>query len=62
MSPEQLAAAQKQSDQKMLAHWTVVDRALAFDGKGDRLCTGEDYGDFEMYVDWRITTGGDSGL
>jgi len=62
MSPEQLAAAQQQADEQMRAHWKVVDGALAFDGKGASLCTVEDYGDFEMYVDWKISPGGDSGI
>jgi len=37
-------------------------RALVFDGAGDNLCTVKDYGNFEMYVDWKIEPGGDSGI
>lgn len=62
MSPEQLAEAQKKADQRMRDHWKVVDGTLVFDGKGDSLCTVEDYGDFEMYVDWKIMKDGDSGV
>lgn len=62
MSPAELAAAQTAADDRMRAHWQVVDGALAFDGRGESLCTGSDYGDFEILVDWKIEAGGDSGL
>lgn len=62
MSPDQLAEAQKAADQRMRDHWKVVDGVLVFDGKGDNLCTAKDYGDFELYVDWKIEAKGDSGI
>ena len=62
MSPEDLAAAQEKADERMREHWSVQDEALVFDGKGDNLCTARDYGDFELYVDWRILRDGDSGI
>jgi hypothetical protein len=62
MTPDQLAEAQKKADDSMRAHWKVVDGALEFDGKGESLCTAKDYGDFEMYVDWKIKPKGDSGI
>jgi hypothetical protein len=62
MTKEQLAAEQKKADERMRAHWKVEDGALVFDGKGDSLCTAKDYGDFEMYVDWKILPKGDSGI
>jgi HEAT repeat protein len=62
MTPAELASAQAAADEKMRAHWKVVDGVLAFDGKGDSLCTKGDYGDFELLVDWKIEEGGDSGL
>lgn len=62
MSPEQLAKAQEAADKRMRDHWKVVDGALVFDGKGDSLCTAEDFGDFELYVDWKIMPHGDSGI
>ena len=46
----------------MRAHWKVEDGALVFDGKGRSLCTAKDYGDFEMWVDWKILPKGDSGV
>ena len=62
MSPAALAAAQDEADEEMRAHWHVVDGVLQFDGKGKSLCTVKDYGDFEMFVDWKILPAGDSGI
>ena len=62
MSAEELSAAQMEADESMRAHWKVVDGVLEFDGKGKSLCTDKDYGDFELYVDWKILKGGDSGI
>jgi hypothetical protein len=62
MKPDQLAAAQKKADESMRAHWKVEDGALVFDGKGQSLCTAKDYGDFELWVDWKILPHGDSGI
>jgi len=62
MTPDQLAEAQKKADEDMRAHWQVIDGALVFDGKGRSLCTAKDYGDFELYVDWKILPHGDSGI
>jgi len=62
MTPDQLAEAQRKADKGMRKHWKVVDGALEFDGKGKSLCTAKDYGDFEMFVDWKIKAKGDSGI
>ncbi len=62
MTPQELATAQAAADDRMRAHWKVIDGVLVFDGKGESLCTAADYGDFELLVDWRIEKGGDSGL
>ena len=62
MTPAELAAAQAAADETMRAHWKVVDGVLAFDGKGESLCTKGDYADFELLADWKIEKGGDSGL
>lgn len=62
MTPEQLADAQKKADEQMRAHWKVEDGVIVFDGKGSSLCTAKDYGNFEMYVDWKILPKGDSGI
>ncbi len=45
-------------------HWTVdTDKGeIVSDGKGVYLTTEEDYGNFELYVDWNLAPNGDSGI
>ncbi len=62
LSPDALATAQAKGDDSAHAHWSVADGALVFDGKGQSLCTAKAYGDFEMYVDWKIPAKADSGI
>jgi len=62
MSPEELRIAQQKADEEMRRHWRVVAGELVFDGKGHSLCTARDYCDFELFVDWKIEPGGDSGI
>jgi hypothetical protein len=62
MTPEQLAARQKEVNDRILPHWMVKDGVLHYDGKGNSLQTAKDYGDFELWVDWKIGPGGDSGI
>lgn len=62
LTPEQLADKQKEANEKYLPHWTIKDGILHYDGKGNSLQTIKDYGDFELYVDWKIEKKGDSGL
>ena len=61
-SPEDLAKAQAEADEDMRQHWSVQDGVLLFDGKGRSLATAKDYGDFELWVDWKIEPAGDSGI
>jgi HEAT repeat protein len=62
MSKEELAQKQKAVDATIGESWTVKDGMIVFNGKGNNLCSVKDYGDFEMWVDWRITKSGDSGI
>jgi len=62
LTPEQTAKAQEEADDVMRQGWRVEDGALVFSGHGRSLCTAKDYGDFEMYVDWKISPRGDSGI
>jgi Domain of Unknown Function (DUF1080) len=62
MSPPERARAQEKANEKALPHWKVQDGILTYDGKGDSLQTARDYGDFELYVDWKIEEKGDSGI
>ena len=62
LSPDELAAKQKAANEKMLLHWTVQDGILLYDGKDNNLQTAKDYGNFELWVDWKLGPKGDSGL
>lgn len=58
MSQEALAAAQKEADLAAAASWVVREEGvLTFTGKGQNLCTERTYGDFEMWVDWKLLPG-----
>lgn len=55
MTALQLAEQQQDADQRMRENWRVEDGCLAYFGNGfDNICTVEQYGDFEMLVDWRL--------
>jgi hypothetical protein len=74
LSPAEKAAKQKESNDEYLKHWSVIDGILVFDGVGadkltphvekggQNLQTVKEYGDVELYVDWCIEAGTDSGL
>lgn len=57
-----LQEAQTVADTMMRDHWSVIDGVLTYDGKGQSLCTDKDYGDFDLYVEWKIPPGADSGI
>ena len=42
--------------------WKVVDGALVTKGKSGDICTVEEFADFELQVDWKISPGGNSGI
>jgi len=62
LTKEALAKRQEQADKRILPHWKVDEGVLVYDGKADSLQTAKDYGNFELYVDWKIGKGGDSGI
>jgi hypothetical protein len=62
LNPEELAKAHETANAKFLPHWTVQNGVIHYDGKGNSLQTVKDYGDVEMYVDWKIREKGDSGI
>jgi hypothetical protein len=62
LNAEQLSKAQKATDEKVLPHWKVEDGILINDTKGGNLATAKDYGNIELYVDWKIEPKGDSGI
>lgn len=62
LSPEQRAMRQLEANRKVLPHWAVIGGILQYDGKGGSLQTSEDFGDFELRLDWKIGPKGDSGI
>lgn len=62
MNPDELRKEQRAADEDMHRHWRVIEATLVFDGRGNSLCTAEDYGNFELFVDWKIEPQGDSGI
>ncbi len=59
---EDLLKMQIEADEFVLPHWGVENGILFHDGKGNNLQTVKDYGNFELYVDWKIPPKGDSGI
>lgn len=62
MDAATLKKEQEKADVKMKEGWSAKDGLLVFGGHGDNLCTEKKYGDFEMFVDWKITKDGDAGI
>jgi hypothetical protein len=64
MNDTALKAAQIKADIKMRSDWVVKDGLLNFTGNsnGENLATIKQYGDIEMFVDWRIQEKGDAGI
>jgi hypothetical protein len=55
--------AQIRADYVMTRNWRVEDGALVYRGAGyDNLCTIREFGDLELWVDWKIAPGSDSGV
>jgi Domain of Unknown Function (DUF1080) len=44
------------------AGWKVIDGLLVWESAGGDLMTVDQYGDFELRLDWRISEGGNSGI
>ena len=60
MSAIELAEKQFDADQRMREDWKVENGLLVYVGHGyDNICTQEQYGDFEMLVDWRLDPNGE---
>ena len=59
MTPAEEARKQVKADELMLRDWAVKDGMIVYVGHGfDNLCTVKKYGDFEMYVDWKLDPSG----
>ncbi len=53
----ELAKRQQEANESMNRNWTVEDGNIIFSGKGESLATEKQYGNFEMYVDWKLYPG-----
>ena len=75
MSPEQQADYKRKSIEgglvdtkgvdkgdQLKAHWRVENGELVNDGQGLYLTTDQDYGDFDLWVDYKMLPLGDSGV
>ncbi len=63
IDPAKISAEQQAKwDQEVLKHWSTDGIVLVSDGKGPHLVTEREYGDFELWVDWKLTKNGDSGI
>lgn len=62
MSDEERAKKRATDMEDLLKHWKVADGEIINDGHGVYLTTDKDYGDIELYVDFKIGPKGDSGI
>jgi len=64
LSDAEIKQLQEAADQKTLAHWKAEDGLIHYDGARGvgNLETREHFGNFELYLDWKIPKGGDSGI
>ena len=62
MTASQLQAAEDSANEKTKGDWIAKDGLLIFTGHGNNLATTKQYGDIEMYVDWKIKPKGDAGI
>ncbi|WP_417378431.1 3-keto-disaccharide hydrolase [Gimesia sp.] len=52
----------KKNWEDVLEHWSVEDGELVNDGHGVYLTTADDYGDFELLLDYKTVAKADSGI
>lgn len=62
MNERTLSREQAKADEIMATGWKAEDGLLIFTGEGQNIATTKDFGDFELFVDWKITEDGDAGL
>lgn len=64
MALDKKALAKKKADslKDIQQHWSVKDGILINDGHGLYLSTVKNYGDFELYVDYKTVAKADSGI
>jgi hypothetical protein len=62
MSKEERDELLKKNWEDVLEHWSVEDGELVNDGHGVYLTTAEDFGDFELLLDYKTVAKADSGI
>lgn len=62
MTDDERTAFLNKEMESMKAHWKVDNGELVNDGQGAYMTTDKEYGDFELYVSWKLIAKGDSGV
>jgi hypothetical protein len=62
MTPEERTQFLDKSWTEVQPHWTVQNGELVNDGEGPYLTTAQDYGDFELRLDYKTVAKADSGI
>ena len=64
MSDEEREKFFEAKDEDIAIHWAVLDggKVIYNDGQGAYLTTEKEYGDIELYVDYKMEPKGDSGI
>jgi hypothetical protein len=62
LSPKEHRAFLEKMKSGIARHWRVEGGVLISDGQEPYLATTSEYGDFELWVDWQLGPGGDSGI
>jgi hypothetical protein len=62
MDPDQRERQYEAWTEAAAGHWRAEDGMLISDGSGPFLATKQDYGDFELSLEYRIAPGADSGI
>lgn len=57
LKAKELTKLQQEANEDMARNWSVNDGCIMFSGKGQSLATEKAYGNFEMYVDWKLYPG-----
>lgn len=62
MSADEQAAEQKKSLEDVQKHWSIDGADLVNDGHGLYLTTDKNYGDYELWIDYKTVPKADSGI
>ncbi|MDR1720192.1 MAG: DUF1080 domain-containing protein [Dysgonamonadaceae bacterium] len=63
MNPSMLAEKQKKANDIMYHEWKIENGSLVYTGLGTHtICSEKLYGDFELYIDWKMTPRSEAGI